>query len=297
MERESLSGVGEGSSTVVGAGIVVWGFAAPSVGPLGETGPLSSSCNSVKGVSGVGQPLPITAPEEFRSHPASVGVVVKAEACPLLNASGTFSCGYGYVFEGEKSGDAPGGDRGSCHDSKEWNESSDSADDSAGELGSTASSGSGVVILGLLMVEADGVRSLRAGAVAARRDANAASLVRLTRSCPDPSRAPPIASSSPVVSCVDCLANCGERSKLSISGLCLELVWGESMVVSIGLVSADSTTFADFVLATAGLCARVNRAAPGDGFLVAHIGSRFLAGVSAVLVSMGAVANIDSAGF
>lgn len=108
------------------------------------------------------------------------------------------------------------GDRGSCHDSKEWNESKDSADDAAGELGLTTCSDSDVVSFVLLAGEADAVLSLRAGAVAARRDANAANLVRRTRNFPDPSNAPPTASSSPVVSGAGGFTDRGETSRSSL---------------------------------------------------------------------------------
>lgn len=157
----------------------------------------SSSCISVNGVLGVWHSLLITAPTEFLSHADTVGVVVKPEICPLFKANGMFSWGYGYVLEGENIGEAAGGDRGSCHDSNEWNESKDSADDSAGELGSivvgSSVCASGVDPFPLSRVDVDDVRSLRAGAVAARRDANAASLVLRTRNCPEPSNAPPSA--------------------------------------------------------------------------------------------------------
>lgn len=131
-------------------------------------------------------------------------------------------------MEGEHTGVAVGGDRGSCHDSKEWNESRDPADDSAGEPGSLlrGSSGCGSVLepLTLSRVDVEGVRSLRAGAVAARRDANAATLVLLTRNCPAPSSAPPLTWNSSASSfCVALVERCDDFSKPSSSGEGLRL--------------------------------------------------------------------------
>lgn len=148
------------------------------------------------------------------------------------------------MFEGGHCGDDAGGERGSCHDSNEWKESKDSADDAAGELGSTASPGSGVVsfTLLLLIVEVDGVRSLRAGAVAARLDANAASRVRLTCSCPDPSNAPPTASISSGASRIGLWIASGEASGPlpSAEVLLSEPLMGESRA-SAGLWLSGST--------------------------------------------------------
>lgn len=76
-----------------------------------------------------------------------------------------------------------GGAIGECQDSVLWNES----DDPAGEPGSVAPWD--VFSTTLSKVKGD-VCSFRGGAVAARRDAKAANLVRLTRSSPTPSETP-----------------------------------------------------------------------------------------------------------
>lgn len=133
MSSSGRASDGIGNATVVSSNLSSEGLEKFVSDVLGLR---SSSCTSVKGVSGVRHSLLTTAPTEFLSHAETVGVVVKPDICPLFNARGMFSWGYGYVLEGENIGEAAGGDRGSCHDSKEWNESRDSVDDAAGELGS-----------------------------------------------------------------------------------------------------------------------------------------------------------------
>lgn len=141
----------------------------------------------------------------------------------------------------------------------------------------------------LLRVDVEDVRSLKAGAVAARRDANAASLVRLIRNCPEPSNAPPSASISSDVSFVVALVEVGgDLSKLSASGegvragsACLEATG-----VSAGFFSAGTTMSADCAVATAGLSAKDFRFVFVRGFFVDHIGSRFLTGASVFIIPL-----------
>lgn len=196
-----------------------------------------------------------------------------------------FSWGYGYVLEGESIGEAAGGDRGSCHDSREWNESRDSVDDAAGELGSTIEGsptcGSRVSSLTLSRCDVDGVRSLKAGAVAARRDAKAASLVRLTRNCPEPSSAPPLACSSSVLSVCSVLVEVrGDCSKVSRfgEGLRPRSVFREATIVASGRVAPGTAIFPGCAAAVGSLVPENLLVACGGTFFVIHIGSRFFTG-------------------
>lgn len=154
---------------------------------------------------GVPAPLPATAPVELFSHMDTVGVAADSDPSPVL-ARGMFSCGYGYARLGDIGGE--GGARGECHDWVLWNES----DDSAGELGSVISWGAGASWTFKAGVE---VRSLSEGAVAARLDANAATLVRLNLICPAPSIEP--ASSELVESLRFGLSLTGDGSRLKLS--------------------------------------------------------------------------------
>lgn len=158
-------------------------------------------------------------------------------------------------------------------------------DDAAGELGSiiegSSTCRSRVNSLTLSRVDVDGVRSLKAGAVAARRDAKAASLVRLTRNCPEPSNAPPSAWSSSVLSIVSVRGEArGDCSKLSSSGEGLRprSVLCEATIVSAGRVAPGTATFPD--CAAAVVVPENLLVECGGTFFVIHIGSRFFTGAS-----------------
>lgn len=160
-------------------------------------------------------------------------------------------------------------------------------DDAAGELGSTIEgssfSGSRVNSLTLSRVDVDGVRSLKAGAVAARRDAKAASLVRLTRNCPEPSSAPPSAWSSSVLSACSVLGVArGDCSKFPRSGEGLgpRSVLCEATIVSAGRVAPGTATSPGCAAAVGSLVPETLLVAGGGTFFVIHIGSRFFAGAS-----------------
>lgn len=150
---------------------------------------------------GVPAPLPATAPVELFSHIDTVGVAADSDPSPVF-AKGMFSCGYGYARLGDMGGE--GGARGECHDWVLWNES----DDSAGELGSGSFSG---VSCGRSKAGVE-VRTLSEGAVAARLDAKAATLVRLKRICPAPSIEPASSESEPFESLRFVLSATGPES-------------------------------------------------------------------------------------
>lgn len=302
VERESVSVIGAGGPACEGRALDGMGTAVvdlPASSSLGAISGLSATAGlntSVKGVSGVWAPLPATAPTEFRSHPETVGVVVNPENRPLLR--GMFSCGNGYVLLGEKVGESSGGgDMGECHDSILKNESTDSA----GEPGSAAASsfpGSGACWSWTLSsVDVDEVRNLNDGAVAARREANAATLVRRTRSCPDPCSSPSSASDSFAASLCESLLE--GRSSAALCPVSEKVESSESVRLDTKALSVDSSAAttagpADCAFVMADLLALLS--AEEGTFFVIHIGSRFLTGICVVLVSCIAKGDEVSAG-
>lgn len=164
-----------------------------------------------------------------------------------------------------------------------WNES----DDSAGELGSGTSSG---VSWGRFNDGVD-VRSLSEGAVAARLDAKAATLVRLNRICPAPSIEPASSESEDFESLRFALSvtdgeSCSVNVDFSATFTMLALWLREAVAVVGPAVCA---------FGSAGRCTFLGVA---DGFFVIQIGSRFF-GTARVLWGTGAfgLASRSSAAF
>lgn len=242
---------------------------------------------SVKGVMGVPCPLPATAPVEFFSQKATVGVAMSSEACLSCSTRGRgmFSCGNGYVLLADISGD--GGAMGECQDSVLWNESNDSAGDRGSGIAPRVFSTT------LLDVEGD-VRSFRDGVAAARRDAKAANLVRLTRTSPDPSNGLPSSvsdSSSPFWGC----------ALKTSDDVCGSIVAG-GVNFSVTLLSSSCVAAATASPAGPADCALYiadlsDTFVLGEGVFVLHIGScfcstaGFAAGVDASMAVCGSAGS------
>lgn len=156
-----------------------------------------------------------------------------------------------------------GGARGECHDWVLWNES----DDSAGELGSGTSSG---VSCGRFKAGVE-VRTLSEGAVAARLDAKAATLVRLKRICPAPSIEPASSESESFESLRLALsATSGEPWSALSSGDVVLVV--SAMFPTWPFEAAGAIGPTECAFGSAGRCTLLGVA---DGFFVIQMGSRF----------------------